>query len=1249
MKRKITAFLLAFCIVMQMCAVAVAAPAEQQYAKETLEGLKGVVVERSSVDSATNVFSVNFYAYGAEVSSIAIRLKWNTDIIEAWDTEKNMAAKESAAAKVIGGFEHMYDGDPTDVFKGNLFIPLAPNVNNSTGIFSTEIGLNPAGSGTYKFWEGITEKGRIIETTDGYGFGIAKIYFHVKDGHTAGEITTDAIYLNSNASDSATYPSGVATVHPDGTMYSDYYLTGFPAAAKAPTNVVATPAANTVVTGESTTVDVSADVSDSGTLSYAVYENDSDSNTGGTIIGDFTADTTLTFTPAADKYYYVVARNTKVEDGETTTADAASETFTYSFLTGIESVSVNLTAPEAGQAQQDATVDSSANYTVKSTTWDPAEQFVDGTNYAVTVVLQAKTNFLFKQAALAAIDLSVAGKSATEASLNAAKDEMTFKVDFPSSAYAQNVTAVAAAKTKIEAAMADKSVKQADMNTEAALKKLVQEELTKLELDGVTATVSGKLKPAATGTWDKQDGTDGAYTYTVKLSKGTVAGPVDESDKDTDYKATGVTAELSVAIKATAFKALKEADGVLTLVPDAESIKAGWSEPAANVPVDHYLLTVTDVEADETVGDYSQKDIGAVTDTTITGLELDLVVTKYFKQGLLPNVTYIAKAAPAGGEIKPITMTDTAEAVAAGSNEAVYENGRVVLTRGGMPQAFDEVRENFMVCLFAQPDPGYKFDHWERSATASGGSSSLDEAELFSFEDTTVDNSTDNPLYLQVSEASSLKAVFAEVTNVVPAGDPKLQGLDITAPVDRHLIRDDMTEAGYDSFSSTQNHYTLYLTKDESKFAVQPYFASDLYDVTYSFDTVTNEPYNVTTPAAGAGDQVGRTGDPVELTLPADSTTEDLTITVTEKNPETGVDPKTTTYTVTIVRVENNPQMMLELDAAKGTKLSSFSVRVKDAVFEAGDFSIKLDEIASLTPEAGGDAVANAGFASFADPKGEALSDGVIAAADVCENISSLVSIDKMEIAENGKMLNLTMSSKNGSPITFDNDGAIVFKFYLLQNDASSGKLDDVDLIKTVKINNADDSQKNTMQEKRFSGGLDYVEKVETDVDVKEEDRLVYLKVMEKYTITAYVSARPDYSRVHYSIFETTNGSNKKLNDDPIVLESGDKVFYKTGSGTYKLVIQSNGFLPYEKDLLKIDGARLDLDAITLIAGDVNGDGVINATDRALIVKLLDSVTDDDGASKIGEQTYYADFNDDSIVNAKDLGKVIRNIVATAE
>ncbi len=797
---------------------------------------------------------------------------------------------------------------------------------------------------------------------------------------------------------------------------------------------------------------------------------------------------------------------------------------------------------------------------------------------------------------------------------------------------AQNQAAVNTAVTVIEAA-AYPAVNMADKNTAALLKAEVERILAGLELpEGVTTTVTGSLTAAIGGTYADPAGTPGTYTFTVEASKGTVT-PEGE-DMNTDYKMTKTSRELTVTITPTPFTAQVTGEGSVKTTAGFEQLLVNWTAPKTNgVPVSGYKLTVKDASGNVVTG-YDKKDMGTATSATVKNLTNGTAYTIEVEvsfASLLDPVTLTGTGSPVAGDPKPITLHPAKTEDGSVTGPAV---GTVKLALAdGTEIDPSEVRENFDVKLYAVPKPGYRFVKWERAKGIDPAPESPLLSETYSFEDTNGEY-TQNPLTIKVTETSEFTPVFAETAGIATTA-PALQQLLVNLPEGRRLIQENTEAEDYDAFNSLVPNYTLYLTKDEDRIELQPFFNSSKYDVTISGQAI------ATTAAVGAVDDVDRTGTTFGAIV-ADGTV--IPIVVTDQKDAA----KTTTYNITIRIVEKNPQMLLELDAAVGTKISMLNVKAANAAFLSGVFTIDLNNDVSV------DTANISGFEGFGRESGMVLADGEYAtAADICKNLSPTVKIESLKVSNGGKTLQVTFASADGTPVITTDDQAILFKLFLVKTDASNTNNDtDAQLLQTMEINKA--AGNNAMSEKFFSDTMNYVEEVNgaAATPVEEQDRLVVLKLADKYVIVGYVTARPNNERVYFNVVDVLNGANEQLNDAKLFLEEHGKLLYRAGQGEYMLEIRSPGFLAQTTNKLTVATEGVDLNAMTLIAGDVNDDGVIDAADRTALVNALGGtvvagdltdiggyVLGDDGAVKT-----YADLNDDGVVNALDLGKVLRGI-----
>ena len=190
-----------------------------------------------------------------------------------------------------------------------------------------------------------------------------------------------------------------------------------------------------------------------------------------------------------------------------TRADPPVQTINISAIPGI-------TPPSAGAAPV-TVITSTAQYT-GSVSWTPSDNPFDySTAYTATVTLTAETGYTL--AGVAADFFTVAGAAAT----NGANSGVITAV-FPATQASQDDDAdITAAKIVIEGAALSYTAEQADAATIGQAKSAVEAIISRFELNGVNIeVVDGVFTAAAAGTVSAPAGTDGNYTFTVKLNKG---------------------------------------------------------------------------------------------------------------------------------------------------------------------------------------------------------------------------------------------------------------------------------------------------------------------------------------------------------------------------------------------------------------------------------------------------------------------------------------------------------------------------------------------------------------------------------------------------------------------------------------------------------------------------------------------------------------------------------------------------------
>jgi hypothetical protein len=622
-----------------------------------------------------------------------------------------------------------------------------------------------------------------------------------------------------------------------------------------------------------------------------------------------------------------------------------------------------------------------------------------------------------------------------------------------------------------------------------------------------------------------------------------------------------------------------------------------------------------------------------------------------------------------------------------------------------------EVFPDTLVRLIAEPAAGHKFVKWTREGSTAAA---LDEesgllGERYTFNDTEQTEYFSQILELPATQAGLYTAVFAEAEMLSEdAGLAFLQGLTVEFPTDRNLVKDGNDEVYPDNnFDYEWLHYNVYLTKEETTAAIRPAYASDYTHVKYVIgedrlgayaDFADAEFYEVADYNADAGSTDYFTAaDPILVSVEDPEVPQVLNILVAENDLiGEATEPNYTIYTVTVHRraaaeewneTEGryepnfkewetlNPQVILELDATTGKKQAMVNVYIAEARVSAGEFTLKM----SKNVEVDGKTVA--GFEGFANIDGELLKDGTHNSDVITVNAgASHFAVDKVKVwtdEEDAVYMTLTFGSNAGNFVTVVGKKTMFFQFYIIKTDASTTGDTDSELLETLSV----PTEYSSVLVDNYFGNLLYREETETLTDsegsevvaaaeIREENRLVYIRRADKYYITAYVNGRPDGAhRTTFNVYDEVvvgdmvDEDSKTLNDLPIALQTGNKLFYTAANGSFIFVISSPGFIEHQTKSILVNNDNRSLMAINMVGGDVDGNGVIDAIDRNALIKVMDGdvITNDEvtedvtrgggaaGDVRLGTKYYHADLNDDNVVNAFDLGVVLNGIQVMAE
>ena len=238
--------------------------------------------------------------------------------------------------------------------------------------------------------------------------------------------------------------------------------------------------------------------------------------------------------------------------------------------------------------------------------------------------------------------------------------------------------------------------------------------------------------------------------------------------------------------------------------------------------------------------------------------------------------------------------------------------------------------------------------------------------------------------------------------------------------------------------------------------------------------------------------------------------------------------------------------------------------------------------------------------------------------------------------------VNIGMVSYNAPTVikteVFDNRLEIVFDKYIDPKTASGIVIKDIDNKKIEYSVSYDKTQKDET-------GKVYANKIVLKyLNTSTISSIASISVPDSVKSYANVSVKPYFENFSFSTIDLTTSSlpsnriftaNIKSLDGKIysvnsINKNGKTVFsFNAPAGKYELSISGTSYTTYTDKSFALGKDNLP-DSIEIYQGDINGDGVINAKDNALIAAAFGKRKGEDGYNE------NADFNGDFIINAKD-------------
>lgn len=1018
------------------------------------------------------------------------------------------------------------------------------------------------------------------------------------------------------------------------------------ATAGAPT-ITTEPTGGTITAGGSHTLTVGATSPDGGELSYQWFSKSSSADA--VAIADSNK-ASIQVTPTETTSYYCVVTNTRNGTTATTASATVTVTVTPPAATPINSIALSLTAPVAGATATDATSDTTG-VTVVSTTWTPDltdNTFAYDTAYTAIIGVSAAEGY---EIAADAVVTGLAGATYSNGNVS---------VTFAKTAVDTDIATVDTAIATIEGATYNElQANIADESAALAKATALVEALNVNHGTSVTVNAGTYIAPEA-GIEATPAGTDGSYTFTATVTKGNVS----KDTKDltmtitaTPYVAAGQTAaplfDATTVIKTTATQATVN----FTLTNDSEltaatyavysnaegTVAAGYTVTAngttltlthdTDVAPGNYYIAATVADKTEspktmvTVNAYVAPVLdGTVTiaGETVVGSELTATVT----DSTAGTFTYQWKSGTdnVGGNTNTYTTADsdvnkaiTCVVTADGYTGSLTSNAITVKAAEvpvappvpSAPEGEATVEEptdktgktsyEFSYKSVAEGNPvmgkvtlarvdGTQFDletattpdtQYKMVAAAETGYKFVKWARNTKARAASLNGDTITGTQAELAEYS---AVFA----AVDANAPKLSQMTISGADKSVLLR---TDHGRDGFASDVNDYKVYLMPGRTGFTLDMAIQAAA-TATMSTVVTVNDEIITATPTTANGLTT------YNYTKALTTTSGTVTVVLTDGD-------KTSTYTIVVATVSAKPQIVMDV-TSDTTGVYDLAVNLENTIANEFTFSLKLDSTA---------------FKGFTDKMSTELTAGDVKDAIAAQLDSAAFEVAKATYDADTNALVVAMVSKNDSYVDCTTKTKIAtLKFLTVDNSAAS--MEDLAKLTIDSVNMSNSA----LTDQRFEGFI------ETTADGKTG--LILINLPNEMFVAGFVNSLMK-ADVQAGIAAITI-----LKDDVqvgnVIKPGADRSFaLKLEQGTYKVKIELTN---YVTTTVEVTGeADSIIGAIALVAGDVNGDGKVNTTDRGLLIgELFTSVTP--GAA--------CDIDGDGRVNGSDLGYMLANITA---
>lgn len=288
-------------------------------------------------------------------------------------------------------------------------------------------------------------------------------------------------------------------------------------------------------------------------------------------------------------------------------------------------------------------------------------------------------------------------------------------------------------------------------------------------------------------------------------------------------------------------------------------------------------------------------------------------------------------------------------------------------------------------------------------------------------------------------------------------------------------------------------------------------------------------------------------------------------------------------------------------------------------------------------------------FEGFSKKDGTLLAD---ANQELAKDVDVIFDLHKdlqvETLKSDGQFLSITIASKDPNvPVSIGSDREKLGIIAIKDNTAFTGATKD--MINDMFVRPAADNNASNLQQFGSAAYLGkYFDVRDTEAATNEEDKSTLSFIQNPLLHIVYMTINHDSNnkRVLYAMM---NDAKEVVRGTDGFVTNMNVISSVLGDGNYKMEVTAKGYktvdTAYEFYKRPAEKFGTVYRAIELLEGDLNGDGNINADDRAMMLKVINQLVAEEGTGFVNDGTddVYGDYNNDNVINALDFGRLLKN------